>query len=56
MPEKGTDGTHFSFAFRASGATCPAELVQSGMELFAKEVLPTLRSWGREPTTGRAPD
>jgi len=26
------------------------------MELFAKKILPTLKSWGREPTTSRAAD
>jgi len=56
MLEKGADCTHFSFAFRASGGGMPAELVRPGMELFAKEILPTLKSWGREPTTSRAAD
>jgi hypothetical protein len=37
-------------------AACPAELVRPGMELFAKKILPTLKSWGREPTTSRAAD
>ena len=46
--------THFSFAFRSSGGGMPAELAQATMRLFARECLPTLKSWGREPVTSRA--
>jgi alkanesulfonate monooxygenase SsuD/methylene tetrahydromethanopterin reductase-like flavin-dependent oxidoreductase (luciferase family) len=51
-----SDCTHFSFGFRASGGNMPAEIARPTIELFAKEVLPVLRGWGREPTTSRALD
>ncbi len=50
------DCTHFSFAFRASGGGMDAELARDSMRLFAKECLPVLKTWGREPTTSRAID
>jgi hypothetical protein len=56
MLEKGADCTHFSFAFLASGGGLPAELIPRNIELFAKKILPTLKSWSREPTTSRAAD
>lgn len=48
------DCTHFSFAFRSSGGNVPAEIARPAIELFAKEVLPVLRGWGREPLTSVA--
>lgn len=51
---KDSDCTHFSFAFRASGGGMPAEIARPTIELFAAEVLPVLRGWGREPKTSRA--
>jgi hypothetical protein len=53
---KDSDCTHFSFAFRSSGGGMPAGIARPTIELFAKEVLPVLRGWGREPTTSRAKD
>jgi hypothetical protein len=32
----------------------PAQLARPTIELFAKEVLPVLRGWGREPKSSRA--
>jgi hypothetical protein len=49
-----SDCTHFSFGFRASGGNMPTEVARPAIELFAKEVLPVLRGWGREPRTSRA--
>lgn len=46
--------THFGFAFRSSGGGMPTERVRETMELFAKEVLPVLKTWGREPLTSKA--
>jgi alkanesulfonate monooxygenase SsuD/methylene tetrahydromethanopterin reductase-like flavin-dependent oxidoreductase (luciferase family) len=51
---KESDCTHFSFAFRASGGGMPAKVARPAVELFAAEVLPVLRGWGREPRTSRA--
>jgi alkanesulfonate monooxygenase SsuD/methylene tetrahydromethanopterin reductase-like flavin-dependent oxidoreductase (luciferase family) len=53
---KDSDCTHFSFAFRSSGGGMPAEIARPTIELFATEVLPVLRGWGREPKTSRAKD
>jgi alkanesulfonate monooxygenase SsuD/methylene tetrahydromethanopterin reductase-like flavin-dependent oxidoreductase (luciferase family) len=50
------DTTHYCFFFRACGGGMPADKTRSAMQLFAREVLPTLRTWGREPTTSRAVD
>ncbi|MCK8646702.1 LLM class flavin-dependent oxidoreductase [Mycobacterium colombiense] len=50
------DCTHFSFAFRGSGAGMDLELARESMRLFAKECLPVLKTWGREPKTSRATD
>jgi hypothetical protein len=51
---EGSQCTHFSFAFRASGGGMPNELVRPGIELFAKEVVPVLKKLGREPVTSKA--
>jgi alkanesulfonate monooxygenase SsuD/methylene tetrahydromethanopterin reductase-like flavin-dependent oxidoreductase (luciferase family) len=53
---EGAQCTHFSFAFRASGGGMPDDVVRPGIELFAKEVLPVLKTLGREPATSRAKD
>jgi alkanesulfonate monooxygenase SsuD/methylene tetrahydromethanopterin reductase-like flavin-dependent oxidoreductase (luciferase family) len=53
---KDSDCTHFGFAFRASGGGMPDEVVRPGIELFAREVLPVLRGWGRQPRTSVAKD
>jgi alkanesulfonate monooxygenase SsuD/methylene tetrahydromethanopterin reductase-like flavin-dependent oxidoreductase (luciferase family) len=37
--------THFGFGFRHVGQT--TEMVRHSMDLFAREVLPVLRTWGR---------
>jgi len=50
------DTTHYGFFFRACGGGMPAAQVRTAMEMFAKEVLPVLKTWGREPTTSRAAD
>lgn len=49
-----SDCTHFSFAFRASGGGMPKQIVRQSIEVFAKEVLPVVREWGREPKTSVA--
>jgi hypothetical protein len=49
-----SDCTHFSFAFRASGGGMPKQTVRQSIEVFAKEVLPVVREWGREPKTSVA--
>ncbi len=50
---EGAQCTHFSFAFRASGGGMPNDVVRPGIELFAKEILPVLKTLGREPVTSR---
>ena len=51
---EGSQCTHFSFAFRASGGGMPNELVRPGIELFTMEVVPVLKKLGREPVTSKA--
>lgn len=51
---KDSDCTHFSLDLRASGGNLPKDSVREGMRLFAKEVLPVLRTWGRRPKTSVA--
>jgi len=44
---KGSRMTHYAFGFRGAGMQTP--IVRHSMELFAREVMPTLRTWGRAP-------
>jgi alkanesulfonate monooxygenase SsuD/methylene tetrahydromethanopterin reductase-like flavin-dependent oxidoreductase (luciferase family) len=45
--------THYGFGFRHVGQS--TEVVRRSMDLFAKEVLPVLKTWGRAPVrSGRA--
>jgi alkanesulfonate monooxygenase SsuD/methylene tetrahydromethanopterin reductase-like flavin-dependent oxidoreductase (luciferase family) len=39
--------THYGFAFRS--AAMPTSVVRHSMDLFAHEILPVLKTWGREP-------
>jgi alkanesulfonate monooxygenase SsuD/methylene tetrahydromethanopterin reductase-like flavin-dependent oxidoreductase (luciferase family) len=48
---KGSLLTHFGFGFRHAGM--PTEPVRRAMDLFAKEVMPEIRRWGRPPVTGQ---
>jgi alkanesulfonate monooxygenase SsuD/methylene tetrahydromethanopterin reductase-like flavin-dependent oxidoreductase (luciferase family) len=50
------DTTHFCFFFRACGGGIPDDQAKRSLDLFASEVLPTLKSWGSEPKTSRAGD
>jgi len=50
------DTTHFSYSFRASGGGMDPEIARGAMRLFAKEVLPVIKTWGREPQSSRAID
>jgi hypothetical protein len=52
----GAQCTHFSFAFRASGGGMANEVVRPGIELFAKEIVPVLKTLGREPVSSKAVD
>jgi len=40
--------THFGFGFRCGGGM-NTQAVRKSMDLFAKELLPTIKSWGRNP-------
>jgi alkanesulfonate monooxygenase SsuD/methylene tetrahydromethanopterin reductase-like flavin-dependent oxidoreductase (luciferase family) len=51
---KNSDTTHFGFAFRGSGGGMPTEIAQRSMNVFAKELMPQMRTWGREPKTSVA--
>jgi alkanesulfonate monooxygenase SsuD/methylene tetrahydromethanopterin reductase-like flavin-dependent oxidoreductase (luciferase family) len=44
--------THFGFAFRHAGQ--PTDVVRHSMELFAREILPVAKTWGRQPVSERA--
>jgi len=43
--------THFAFGFRHAGMA--TEPVRRSMELFARELMPEIRSWGRRPVGGQ---
>ncbi len=42
--------THFGLLQRMAGMS--TEVARSSLELFAKEVMPVLKSWGRQPVSG----
>jgi alkanesulfonate monooxygenase SsuD/methylene tetrahydromethanopterin reductase-like flavin-dependent oxidoreductase (luciferase family) len=46
-PLRGADLTHFGFLFRHAGM--PTSVVRRAMDLFASQVLPEVRTWGRPP-------
>jgi alkanesulfonate monooxygenase SsuD/methylene tetrahydromethanopterin reductase-like flavin-dependent oxidoreductase (luciferase family) len=46
---KKSNVTHFGFSFRGSGGGMPGDVSRRSIEMFAKEVLPFIRTWGREP-------
>jgi alkanesulfonate monooxygenase SsuD/methylene tetrahydromethanopterin reductase-like flavin-dependent oxidoreductase (luciferase family) len=42
--------THFGLLHRMAGMS--TEVARSSLELYAKEVMPVLKSWGRQPVSG----
>jgi len=47
---KGSRVTHFGLLHRMAGM--PTQVSRRSLELYAREIMPVLRTWGREPVSG----